>query len=112
MLKFVGMKFVLKIFLALLFFLPLEVIPQDKDGDSKEPKKEKLSKAKRKAEKKKWKAKRKQEKKERKAVKKHHKRVQDKKTLRRMKRDKRKANRNNRHQGQPFFKRIFSKKKN
>lgn len=112
MLKFGKVKIFIKIALALLFLFPLDVYPQDKDEEKKDTKKEKVSRAKRRADKKKWKEKRKQEKKEKKAVKKKQKKLQDKKTYRRMKRNKRKANRNNRHQGQPFFKRIFSKGKN
>ena len=55
--------------------------------------------------------KRRKEKAERKAIKKHHKRLQTKKVRKRMKQSKTKSNLNNDNLREPFFKRLFKKKK-
>ncbi|MES2763344.1 MAG: hypothetical protein V4677_14115 [Bacteroidota bacterium] len=65
----------------------------------------------RKADRKEAKEKRKAEKAERKKIKAHHKRIQTKEVRKRMKRNKGKAIRNNTHQREPFFKRLFQKKR-
>jgi hypothetical protein len=65
----------------------------------------------RKALKKEAKEKRRKEKAEQKAIKKHHKRIQTKKVRKRMKSSKKTAIRNNENKRDPFFKRLFKKKK-
>ncbi|MES2513402.1 MAG: hypothetical protein V4580_04630 [Bacteroidota bacterium] len=65
----------------------------------------------RKSDRKEAKEKRKAEKAERKKIKAHHKRIQTKEVRKRMKRNKGKAIRNNTHQREPFFKRLFQKKR-
>jgi len=55
--------------------------------------------------------KRRKEKAERKAIKKHHKRIQTKTVRKRMKKSKNKAILNHDNKREPFFKRLFKKKK-
>ncbi|MDP3556776.1 MAG: hypothetical protein Q8T03_05335 [Bacteroidota bacterium] len=55
--------------------------------------------------------KRRQERAERKAIKKHHKRIQTKKVRKRMKKSKKQAQLNHDNKREPFFKRLFKKKK-
>lgn len=55
--------------------------------------------------------KRRKEKAERKAIKKYHKRLQTKKVRKRMKKSKSQAILNNENKREPFFKRMFKKKK-
>jgi hypothetical protein len=94
----------------LVFLLFLVISPGAFAQEAPPPKTPGTSKAQRKAARKKWKEQRKQERMERKMVKKKQKQLQTKKTYRRMKRDKRKALRNNQHKQEFFLKRWFSKK--
>jgi hypothetical protein len=84
-----------------------------KQPETKEPTKaaEGNKRAIRKQEKKEAKERRKLEKAERKAIKAYHKRLQTKKVRKRMKRSKKTAIQNNTHSRDPFFKRLFKKKK-
>lgn len=82
------------------------------DGDA--PKHEQSLKSKRKlrkADKKKWKEDRRNKRAEEKKIRNHHKRIQTKSVRKRMKSNKGKALRNNAHQREPFFKRLFQKKR-
>jgi hypothetical protein len=69
--------------------------------------KRKMAKADRKDAKERRKAKKAEEKK----IRNHHKRIQTKEVRKRMKNSKGKAIRNNSHQREPFFKRLFQKKR-
>jgi hypothetical protein len=105
------MKRIFHFFLVTALLITPDLFGQDNpDGGNKPPKTPGTSKMQRKAARKKWKEERKQERMHRKAVKKKQKQLQTKKTLRRMKRDKRKAMRNNQHKQEFFLKRWFSKK--
>jgi hypothetical protein len=64
-----------------------------------------------KADRKEAKERRKAEKAEKKKIRNHHKRIQTKEVRKRMKRNKGKAIRNSTHQREPFFKRLFQKKR-
>lgn len=95
-------------------FLSIACIAQEGAGKSDAPKHEQSLKSKRKqrkADRKELKERRKQEKAERKKVRDHHKRIQTKEVRKRMKRSKGKAIRNNTHQREPFFQRLFQKKR-
>lgn len=101
------------IFLITLF-ISIPCLSQDGGGKADVPKHEKSFKSKRKlakADRKEAKEKRKAEKAERKKIKAHHKRIQTKEVRKRMKKNKGKAIRNNTHQREPFFKRLFQKKR-
>lgn len=84
-----------------------------KQPETKAPTKqaEQNKKAIRKQERKEAKERRRLEKAERKAIKAHHKRIQTKKVRKRMKKSRKKAIQNNTHKRDPFFKRLFKKKK-
>ena len=78
------------------------------------PKKEQSIKSKRKQykeDKRKWKEERRNKRAEEKKIRDHHKRIQTKEVRKRMKRNKGKAIRNNTHQREPFFQRLFQKKR-
>jgi hypothetical protein len=78
------------------------------------PKKEQSVKSKRKQykeDKRKWKEERRNKRAEEKKIRDHHKRIQTKEVRKRMKRNKGKAIRNNTHQREPFFQRLFQKKR-
>ena len=78
------------------------------------PKKEQSMKSKRKQykeDKRKWKEERRNKRAEEKKIRDHHKRIQTKEVRKRMKRSKGKAIRNNTHQREPFFQRLFQKKR-
>lgn len=78
------------------------------------PKKEQSIKSKRKQykeDKRQWKEERRNKRAEEKKIRDHHKRIQTKEVRKRMKRSKGKAIRNNTHQREPFFQRIFKKKR-
>ncbi|MBK8369380.1 MAG: hypothetical protein IPL10_18890 [Bacteroidetes bacterium] len=95
-------------------FISIPCISQDGGGKSDVPKHEKSFKSKRKlakADRKAAREKRKEEKAERKKIRDHHKRIQTKEVRKRMKRNKGKAIRNNTHQREPFFQRLFQKKR-
>lgn len=97
-----------------MFFLKSSCIAQDGGGKSEAPKKDQSLKSKRKlrkADKKKWKEDRRNKRAEEKRIRKHHKRIQTKEVRKRMKRSKGTAVRNNSHQREPFFKRLFQKKR-
>lgn len=94
--------------------LSLPCISQEGGGKSDVPKHEKSFKSKRKqakADRKAAREKRKEEKAEQKKIREHHKRIQTKEVRKRMKRSKGKAIRNNTHQREPFFQRLFQKKR-
>jgi hypothetical protein len=89
-------------------------IAQESGGKADAPKKDQSFKSKRKlrkADKKKWKEDRRNERAEKKRIRDYHKRIQTKEVRKRMKRDKGKAIRNNTHQREPFFQRLFQKKR-
>lgn len=95
-------------------FIQNACLSQEGGGKSDPPKHDQSMKSKRKlrkADRKEAKEKRKAEKAERKKIKAHHKRIQTKEVRKRMKRSKGKAIRNNTHQREPFFKRLFQKKR-
>ena len=98
----------------LSLFLQSTVVAQEGGGKADPPKHEQSMKSKRKlrkADRKEAKEKRKAEKAERKKVRDYHKRLQTKEVRKRMKRNKGKAIRNNTHQREPFFQRLFQKKR-
>jgi hypothetical protein len=95
-------------------FISVPCISQDGGGKADVPKHEKSFKSKRKlakADRKAAREKRKEEKAEQKKIRDHHKRIQTKEVRKRMKRSKGKAIRNNAHQREPFFQRLFQKKR-
>ena len=95
-------------------FISIPCISQDGGGKADVPKHEKSFKSKRKlakADRKAAREKRKEEKAEQKKIRDHHKRIQTKDVRKRMKRNKGKAIRNNTHQREPFFQRLFQKKR-
>ena len=78
------------------------------------PKKDQSIKSKRKErqeDKKKWKEDRRNQRAEEKKIKAHHKRIQTKEVRKRMKRSKSTAQRNHDHKREPFFQRVFKKKR-
>lgn len=106
----------LRLFLFLCFVIVLQTpcISQEGGGKSDPPKKDQSIKSKRKqrkADKKKWKENRKNKRAEEKKIRDHHKRIQTKEVRKRMKKNKGKAIRNNTHQREPFFQRLFQKKR-
>ena len=108
------MMFRLIVIIIFTCFLQNAGISQEGGGKSDAPKHEQSLKSKRKlrkADRKAAKEKRKAEKAERKKIKNHHKRIQTKEVRKRMKKNKGKAIRNNTHQREPFFKRLFQKKR-
>lgn len=62
-------------------------------------------------ERKKWKEERAKEREEEKRIREYHKRIQSKEVFKRMKKSKETALRNNTHQREPFFSRLFQKKR-
>lgn len=95
------------------FFIKNSCIAQE-GGGGDGPKHEQSIKSKRKlrkADKKKWKEDRRNKRAEEKKIRNHHKRIQTKTVRKRMKSNKGKALRNNAHQREPFFKRLFQKKR-
>lgn len=106
----------LRLFLFLCFLIALQTpcISQEGGGKSDPPKKDQSIKSKRKqykADKKKWKEERRNKRAEEKKIRAHHKRIQTKEVRKRMKKSKGKAIRNNTHQREPFFQRLFQKKR-
>lgn len=107
------MVFRIVVIFILAFFLKNVCIAQESKGGDP-PKHEKSIKSKRKlrkADKKKWKEERRNKRAEEKKIRNHHKRIQTKSVRKRMKGNKGKAIRNNAHQREPFFKRLFQKKR-
>jgi hypothetical protein len=101
------------LFLALLFSQSF-CLAQESGGKSDSPKKDQSLKSKRKlakADRKKWKEDRRNKRAEEKKIRDYHKRIQTKEVRKRMKRNKGKAIRNNTHQRDPFFQRLFQKKR-
>lgn len=94
--------------ISIAFLLP--VTSQEKNAGPKDKTFAQERKARKKA---KFEAreKRRAERAERKAVKKYHKRLQTKKVRKRMKQSKRQSKLNNDNRREPFFRRIFKKKK-
>lgn len=106
----------IKLFYIIIFSVVFSnaYIAQEGGAKGDAPKHEQSLKSKRKlrkADRKAAKEKRKAEKAERKKIKAHHKRIQTKEVRKRMKRNKGKAIRNNTHQREPFFQRLFQKKR-
>lgn len=95
-------------------FISMPCISQEGGGKADVPKHDQSIKSKRKlakADRKAAREKRKEEKAEQKKIRDHHKRIQTKEVRKRMKRSKGKAIRNNTHQREPFFQRLFQKKR-
>lgn len=106
----------LRIFFSFIFFAFLQsaCLSQEGGGKSDPTKKDQSIKSKRKQykeDKKKWKEDRKNKRAEEKKIRDHHKRIQTKEVRKRMKKNKGKAIRNNTHQREPFFQRLFQKKR-
>lgn len=101
-------KYFFILFLALSFISPAQNQPEQKAPTKGA---EQNKRAIRKAERKEAKERRRQEKAERKAIKAHHKRLQTKTVRKRMKSSRKKAIMNNTGKREPWFKRMFKKKK-
>jgi hypothetical protein len=106
----------LRLFFCIIFNITLQFpcLAQEGGGKSDPPKKDQSVKSKRKqykADKKKWKEERRNKRAEEKKVRDYHKRIQTKEVRKRMKKSKGKAIRNNTHQREPFFQRLFQKKR-
>ena len=101
-----------KYLLTVILFFSIHTFGQ-KQPEAKAPSKqaEQNKRAIRKAERKEARERRKLEKEERKAIKAYHKRLQTKTVRKRMKKSRKKAIMNNTNKREPFFKRIFKKKK-
>ena len=104
-------------FLRILFLLVTFLIIQNtclaQEGGAP-PKKDQSIKSKRKQykeDKRKWKEERRNKRAEEKKIRDHHKRIQTKEVRKRMKRSKGKALRNNAHEREPFFQRLFQKRR-
>ena len=103
----------IRIFFLLITFSIFQNTCLAQEG-SGPPKKEQSIKSKRKQykeDKRKWKEDRRNKRAEEKKIRDHHKRIQTKEVRKRMKRSKTKAIRNNTHQREPFFQRLFQKKR-
>ena len=94
-----------------LFFVQRYSVAQEKSGPPKKDQSIKSKRKLRKADRLKWKEDRRNKRAEEKKIRDHHKRIQTKEVRKRMKRSKGKAIRNNDHQREPFFQRIFKKKR-
>jgi hypothetical protein len=94
-------------FLALIFFFPMFGFSQEAASKKEQQQEPKSSWAQRREGKKQWKEQRKNDFEEKKKIKDHAKRLQTKKTLRRMKDDKNKAERNNANKKEFFLKRWY-----
>lgn len=106
--------FKLLFILITVFFISNPCISQEGGGKADVPKHEKSFKSKRKlakADRKAAREKRKEEKAEQKKIRDYHKRIQTKEVRKRMKRSKVKAQRNQDHLREPFFQRLFQKKR-
>ena len=106
----------IRLFTLFLFILFSQntCLSQTEGGKSDVPKKDQSLKSKRKlakADRKKWKEDRRNKRAEEKKIRDYHKRLQTKEVRKRMKRNKGKAIRNNTHQREPFFQRLFQKKR-
>ena len=103
----------LKYFFILFFIFsaPVTSLSQDKGGPPKKDQSIKSKRKLRKADRLKWKEERRNKRAEEKKIRAHHKRIQTKEVRKRMKRSKGKAIRNNDHQREPFFQRLFKKKR-
>ena len=93
--------------LLLLFWMPLMLKAQDENNKDKNSPIE--NRAKRKKAKKNWKESRIIERDNKKAIKEHHKKLQTKKTLKAMKKEKKKSNRYRANKKSNFFTRLFRK---
>lgn len=103
----------LRIFLVLITFSILHgiCIAQESGGPPKKEQSIKSKRKQRKEDKRKWKEDRRNKRAEEKKIRNHHKRIQTKEVRKRMKRSKGKAIRNNAHKREPFFQRLFQKKR-
>ncbi len=97
-----------KIILLFICFMPLLVAAQETKTDNKENSPA-ATKAQRKKAKQKWKEARIVERDNKKAVKDYHKRLQTKKTLKAMKKEKKKGDRMRANKKESFFQRLFKK---
>ena len=103
----------LRIFFILFTFIIIQNVCLAQEGGGP-PKREQSLKSKRKQykeDKRKWKEERRNKRAEEKKIRDHHKRIQTKEVRKRMKRSKGKAIRNNTHEREPFFQRLFQKKR-
>lgn len=103
----------IRFFILLFVFLTFQIPCLAQEGGGP-PKKDQSMKSKRKQykeDKRKWKEERRNKRAEEKKIREHHKRIQTKEVRKRMKRSKGKAVRNNAHQREPFFQRLFQKKR-
>ena len=104
-----SMKLILRIVLFCFLFFPVPVFSQE--GGSSEKKNEvENARMKRKKAKAEWKAKRKEERTDRKAVGSHEKLLQTKETRKRMRKNRRKADRVNQNKREFFLIRMFKPK--
>lgn len=105
----------LHILFCFIFFLvawPILAQENASSGNSDQSKSTPEGKrAKRKKAKKEWQERRVAERDEQKAIKEHHKKIQSKETRKRMKESKKKSARINANKRDPFFKRLFKRKK-
>lgn len=106
------MKILLKLSFLFLIFTSIPVLSQDNIADAKTEKKNDVESARMKRQKARteWKAKRQQERAEKKAIRQHEKRLQTKETRKRMRKDRRKANRVNQNKKEFFLIRLFKPK--
>lgn len=103
----------LRFIISILFVCCIQNTCMAQEGGDP-PKKDQSIKSKRKQykeDKRKWKEDRRNQRAEEKKVRDHHKRIQTKEVRKRMKRSKSTAQRNHDHQREPFFQRLFKKKR-
>ncbi len=103
----------LRLIICIFFFFGIQNTCLAQEGGDP-PKKDQSIKSKRKQykeDKRKWKEDRRNKRAEEKKIRNHHKRIQTKEVRKRMKKSKGKAIRNNTHQREPFFQRLFQKKR-
>lgn len=101
-------------FIFSIFFISILQNPSVAQENAGPPKKDQSLKSKRKLrkeDKKKWKEARRNKRAEEKKIKEYHKRLQTKEVRKRMKRSKKTSMRNNTNQREPFFQRLFQKKR-
>lgn len=103
------MFFRLILFFCLFSFFQTTCLAQEA-GPPKKDQSLKSKRKQRKEDKRKWKEDRKKKRDEEKMIRDHHKRIQTKEVRKRMKRSKQKAIRNNTHQREPLFQRLFNRK--
>jgi hypothetical protein len=105
------LKTIAKYFFVLILLFSINTFGQAPEGKSPSKQAEQKKKANRRADRKEARERRKIEKQERKAIKAHHKRLQTKDVRKRMKKSRKKAIMNNTGKREPWYKRMFRKKK-